>query len=168
MCNWWLFIRPFINKIIETLIKQHSHFTLYRCPHAVKEDSLMRLSFFCLMFTSVTSELTPPPNRTTHSLLKLKMFLANASSYRKKQPPTGWAHLGYRFHKHSIWKLEARMLLFWRGNPDLTYEGSCFCFVFFPSHSSTSSRKRCLGGDLPPPRVLAGRKLWGEKKNKSN
>lgn len=31
---------------------------MYRCPHAVKEDSPTRLSFFCLMFTSLASELT--------------------------------------------------------------------------------------------------------------
>lgn len=60
-CNWWLFISPFLNKIIKTLIKQHCHFTLYRCPRAVKEDSPTRLSFFCLMFTSLASE--PTPNR---------------------------------------------------------------------------------------------------------
>lgn len=34
---------------------------MYRCPRAVKEDSPTRLSFFCLMFTSLASE--PTPNR---------------------------------------------------------------------------------------------------------
>lgn len=160
-CNWWLFISPFLNKIIKTLIKQHCHFTLYHCPRAVKEDSPTRLSFFCLMFTSLASELTP--NRlilcgSWRCCWQTRSPRFNGAN-TKKQPPTGWAHLGRRFHKHSIWKLEARLLLFWHGDPDLPG----FFFLYFPSHSSIRSRKRHLGGHLPP-RAPAGRKLLGTKK----
>lgn len=46
-----------------------------------------------------------------------------------------------RIQKLSICKLEARILLFWREDPNLTLDGPYFFYFFFLAHSSKLSQK---------------------------
>lgn len=74
---------PFLNKIIESLIKQRCHFTLYCSPRAGEEDSFIFLPNVHLGYISAAAAAT----EATHSLLKLKMFLANAAFYHRFRVP---------------------------------------------------------------------------------
>lgn len=132
LCNWWLFIHPFINKIIELLIKQYCHFTMYCCPRIVKENSLMRISFFCFMFTSVTSELTAPPLNlpilcwSWRCSWQMCPFTIALECWHKEAAAYWMCSSRRRIQKLSICKLEARILLFWREDPNLTFDGPFF------------------------------------------